>query len=197
MTDKTSTTTPETDARRKKAASALSALSAKLHPTRGLKTKEQDEAKEARRKERLAHTLTVLTTGDTGCTSANSKWGPRTALIKVVSAVKYGATVEDLLKCKALHEVAPWSELVEPVTEFAEAKGVDPTQVLAGLGIASAPDTLDTQRHREASQRRGGITPVEPPGGPVNEPAEPQAPEAPPAQAPAPTGRVRRGRRAG
>lgn len=175
MDNKTSTTTPETDARRKKAASALSALSAKLHPTRGQKTKEQDEAKEARRRERLAHTLTVLTTGDTGCTSANSKWSPRTALIKVVSAVKYGATVEDLLKCKALHEVAPWSELVEPVTEFAEAKGVDPTQVLAGLGVP----------------------PVEPPGGPVSEPAEPQAPEAPPAQAPAPTGRVRRGRRAG
>lgn len=174
MTDKTSTTTPETDARRKKAASALSALSAKLNPERGKKTAELDAAKEARRVERLAHTLTVLTTGDTGCSSANSKWGPRTALIKVVSAVKYGATVEDLQACKALHEVAPWSELVEPVTEFAEAKGVDPAQVLAGLGVP----------------------PTEAPGAPVNAPTVPQAQDAVPSPKPAPTGRVRRGRRA-
>ena len=172
--EKKKPTTPETDAKRQKAKKALSALSAKLNPERGKKTAELDAAKEARRVERLAKTLEVLTTGETGATSQNSKWSPKVALQRTVSAVKLGATVEELQACKALHEVAPWSELVEPVTEFCEAKGVDPAQVLAGLGIA----------------------PTEAPGAPVNEPAESKAPEAPPAQAPAPTGRVRRGRRA-
>lgn len=173
--EKKKPTTPETDAKRQKAKKALSALSAKLNPERGKKTAELDAAKEARRVERLAKTLEVLHTGETGATSQNSKWSPKVALQRTVSALKLGATAEDLLKCKALRKVAPWSELVEPVTEFAEAKGVDPTRVLAGLGVP----------------------PTEAPGAPVNAPTVPQAQDAVPSPKPAPTARVRRGRRAG
>lgn len=158
-------TTPETDAKRQKAAKALSALSAKLNPERGKKTAELDAAKEARRLERLAKTLEVLTTGETGATSQNSKWSPKVALQRAVTAVKLGATTEELQACKALHEVAPWSELVEPVTEYAEAKGADVPTLLAGLGI----------------------TPVEAPGEPVNEPSDVEVPEAHP---PAPNPRL-------
>lgn len=138
MTDTTETT------RKQAAANALAVLSSAIRGPRGSKKAERDAAKAERRDARKATLLEVLNTGITGNESQNGKWSARLALTKAVSAVKNGATADELQACTALRAVAPWATLGEPVRQYAEAKDADVATVLAGLGCAETePATTD------------------------------------------------------
>lgn len=125
---------------KKMASSALNALSTALSGPRGAKKQEKEAEKARRREERLAKTLEILSTGVTGAKAANSQWSPKVALQRAVSAIKDGATVEDLQKCSALQKVAPWHKVKDAVKVFAEAKAVDPAVLMAGLRCDRDPE---------------------------------------------------------
>lgn len=110
---------------------ALSAFSETVNGPRGAKKAEKQAAKDARREERKATLLAELISGQVE--GKSRKWNPRTALVKAVSAVKLGATAEELQACTALQAVAKWSEAAEPVAQYAAAKGATAATVLAGL----------------------------------------------------------------
>jgi hypothetical protein len=115
---------------------ALSAFSEKVNGPRGAKKAEKQATKEANREARKGKLLAELTSGQVE--GKSRKWNPRTALVKAVSAVKNGATAEELQACTALQAVAKWSDAAEPVAQYAEAKGAAAATVLAGLNATPA-----------------------------------------------------------
>lgn len=174
-TDETSETT-ESKTRQKQATAALNAISAAIHGPRGEKRRQHEAEKQARRDERKAKLLAVLTSGETG--RKDQVWNARMALTKATSAVKNGATAEELQACTALQGVAPWAQLVEPVEQFGAAKGADTAVLLAGLGCSN-PET-------SIAAAEGSAAPV----------SEPEAPKAQPKSKKPGKGRQGRARRA-
>lgn len=109
---------------------ALNAISTIVHGPRGAKKRAYIEGKSQRKDSHKAKLLALLT-------APTEPLKLRTALLKAVVAVRCGATAEELQACTALQALAEWSKLAEPLTAFATAKGIDPTTLLAGLGIAA------------------------------------------------------------
>lgn len=138
MNDLNNKTDGEKTTDQQAASRALSALSEAIRGPRGAKKAAEEAAKAERRRARKEAILAVLTSGDPGVKSEN--WNARFALTRAVTAVKNGATAEELRECTQLLLVAPWATLVEPVTEYATARGINPTPVLEALCQQAAPE---------------------------------------------------------
>ena len=110
---------------------ALNKISVAVHGPRGQKKREYDEAKEARRQARKAAVLEALTTGKP--TSSKAVWNARYALTKAASAVKDGASADELRQCTQLLLVAPWAQLSEAVEQYATARHIDAAPLLEAL----------------------------------------------------------------
>jgi hypothetical protein len=126
----TETTKSSNKINRKAATAALSSLTKAKNVLEGhvsIKKVEKRKAIEARKSEGLQAALLVLNTGTT------KKWSARFALVRAVTAMKLGATAEDLRACKALMEVADWFALETPVREYAAIVKADPDKVAGAL----------------------------------------------------------------
>jgi len=81
------------------------------------------EAVLAHREEDKSAALVLLSTG------ATKKWSARFALVRAVTAMKLGASAEELQGCKALMTVVDWSALEQPVRDYAVAVKADADKI--------------------------------------------------------------------
>lgn len=161
---------PEKPARdkidRKQATAALSSLTQAKRAIEGkavTKKVQKREAVLAHREEEKKAALVLLDTGST------KKWSARFALVRAVTAMKMGASAEELRACKALMAVTDWSALEQPVRDYAVAVKADADQIASALCrkplviVASNPVTKVEPK-------------VEPKAEPKAEPVKPPTP---------------------
>lgn len=128
----TETTKTSNKINRKAATAALSSLTKAKNMLEGHvvpKKAEKRKAVEARKSAGLQAALLVLSTGTT------KKWSARFALTRAVTAMKLGASAEDIRACKALMDVADWFALETPVREYAAIVKADPDKIAGALCV--------------------------------------------------------------
>ncbi len=91
------------------------------------KKAQKREAVLAHREEEKKAALVLLDTGST------KKWSARFALVRAVTAMKIGASAEELQGCKALMTVVDWTALEQPVRDYAVAVKADADKIVGIL----------------------------------------------------------------
>lgn len=115
---------------KKQATAALSNLTQAKRVIEGkavTKKAQKREAVIARREEEKKAALVLLDTGST------KKWSARFALVRAVTAMKMGASAEELRGCKALMTVTDWPALEQPVRDYAVAVQADADKIASIL----------------------------------------------------------------
>ena len=115
---------------KKQATAALSNLTQAKRVIEGkavTKKAQKLEAVIARREEEKKAALVLLDTGST------KKWSARFALVRAVTAMKMGASAEELRGCKALMTVTDWPALEQPVRDYAVAVQADADKIASIL----------------------------------------------------------------
>ena len=85
------------------------------------------EAVLAHREEEKKAALVLLDNGST------KKWSARFALVRAVTAMKLGASAEELQGCKSLMTVVDWTALEQPVRDYAVAVKADVDKIVGIL----------------------------------------------------------------
>jgi len=115
---------------KKLASQALNALTQVKRTIEGRAVTKKDQKRIEVLARRESEKLAALTLLDTGATK---RWSVRFALVRAVTAMKAGATPDEVRNCKALMSVVDWSALAEPVREYAMAANANVDTVLDAL----------------------------------------------------------------
>lgn len=120
---------------KKLATTALSNLTQAKRALEGkavTKKAQKREAVLAHREEEKQAALVLLSTGST------KKWSARFALVRAVTAMKMGASADELQGCKALMTVVDWTALERPVRDYAVAVKADADKIASILCVKPA-----------------------------------------------------------
>lgn len=181
---------------KKQATAALSNLTQAKRAIEGkavTKKAQKRDAVIARREAEKEAALVLLDTGST------KKWSARFALVRAVTAMKMGASAEELRGCKALMTVTDWPALEQPVRDYAVAVQADADKIASILctkpatpaPVAVAPKAEPKPKPEPKVESVKPPTPIRPPMTAVKplgtKPATtaPAAPAAKPAKPPA------------